>query len=205
MLKTNTGIAFALGCSLVAGTAAAEEPSAIVEEYGLALTAGGGVGGFTQEEMRDATQVSGLWDVRAAFGTRKPLAVEAAYIGSAQTIDAIGLDANAVLLGTAVEAVARVNVMPAAELTPYLFVGGAWKRYDLTNVDTNTSDVSDYDNLLEIPMGVGLSYRYASFVGDLRGEFRPAAYADMVPLGDGTTDSAAMHTWGASARLGYAF
>lgn len=176
-----------------------------MEEYGLNLTAGGGVGGFTQEEMRDTTKVGGLWDVRAAFGTRKPLGIEAAYIGSAQAIDAIGLDANAILIGNAVEALARVNVLPEDDIGPYLFVGGAWKRYDLTNVDTNTSDVSDYDNLLEIPMGIGFAYRSGNFVGDLRGEFRASAYADLVPMGDGTADSAAMHTWGASARVGYAF
>lgn len=205
MSKTRIGVAIALGSSLVAGNAAADEPSTIVEEYGLNLTAGGGIGGFTQEEMRNATEVSGLWDVRAAFGTRKPLAIEAAYIGSAQAIDAIGLDANAILLGNAVEALARVNVLPGENIGPYLFVGGAWKRYDLTNVDTNTSDVSDHDNLLEIPMGIGFSYRSGNVVGDLRGEFRPAAYADMVPAGDGTTEAAAMHTWRTSARVGYAF
>jgi hypothetical protein len=177
----------------------------VVKDYGVTLTAGGGVGGFTQKEMRDATEVSGLWDVRAAFGTKKVIGVEAAYIGSAQAIDAIGLDTNAVLLGTAVEAVARVNALPEKNINPYVFVGGAWKRYDLTNVDANTSDVSDLDNLLEIPMGLGVSYRYGNFLGDVRGEFRAAAYADLVPMSDGTNESADMHTWGATARLGYSF
>lgn len=200
--QNKIGIAVFLGGALVAGNAAAEEPE-LITEYGMSLTAGGGVAGFTDETMRDTADVGGAWDVRAALGTRSPIAIEAAYVGSAQSIQAIGLDNDAVLLGTGVEALARVNVLPDEDFTPYVFAGAGWKRYDLTNVDTNTSAVSDSDDLLEIPMGVGAAYRFSGFVADVRGEFRAATDADLIA--QDTDEEIEMHTWGATAQVGYEF
>jgi hypothetical protein len=180
------------------------DESALLTEYGLSLTVGGGVAGFTDETMRETANVGGTWDVRAAFGSHAPIAIEAAYVGSAQTLDAIGLDDDALLLGTAVEGVARVNLLPRATLNPYFFGGAAWRRYDLTSADTNTSDVTETDNLLEIPVGVGLGYRIAGFIADVRGEFRIADQEDLIRRDIGA-DRAVMHTWSASAKLGYEF
>lgn len=180
------------------------EDETLLTRYGLSLTVGGGVSGFTDETMRDTANDGGVWDVRAAFGTHYPVAIEAAYIGSVQSIDAVGLDADAMLLGTAVEGLARVNLIPDGAFNPYFFAGAAWRRYDLTNADTNTSDVTETDNLLEIPTGVGIGYRLGGFVADLRGEFRIANNEDLIREDFGP-DRARMHTWAASAKLGYEF
>lgn len=201
-----------LGATLVATGASAQDYGAgmddddenIVSEYGLSLMAGGGVSGFTDETMRDTANVGGTWGVRAALGTRSPIGIEAGYLGSAQAVDALGLDSDAVLLGTALEALARVNILPEQRVTPYFFGGAAWSRYDVVNAETNTSDVSDSDNLLEIPVGAGVSYRFADFVADVRGEFRVATGEDLVRADIGQ-DAPTLHRWSASARLGYEF
>ncbi|KAB2906908.1 MAG: outer membrane beta-barrel protein [Kofleriaceae bacterium] len=174
------------------------------QPIGISLTVGGGVIGFTDESMRDTTSAGGMWDVRAAIGTRSPIAVEAAYIGSAQDINSVGLDDSAVLLGTGVEAVARVNLLPKETVNPYFFGGAAWKRYDLTNTDTNTSDVNDTDNLIEIPVGVGLSYRVSGFLLDVRGSLRMATEEDLIRQ-DVDTEDVRLHAWTAGAKLGYEF
>jgi len=202
------GFAVALGGALVAtpsGRASADEGDNPLQEYGLSLTAGGGVAGFTEEAMRDTADTAGVWNVRAAFGTRFPVALEAAYLGSAQNIDAIGLDSSAVLLGTALEADARVNIIPDGAVQPYAFVGAAWRRYNLTNADVNTSSVEDQDDILEIPMGAGVAYRYQNFLGDVRGEFRATTQEDLLPESGTSDEFVPMHTWGASLRLGYEF
>ncbi len=174
------------------------------QPIGISLTVGGGVIGFTDESMRDTTSAGGMWDVRAAIGTRSPIAVEAAYIGTAQGIDTVGLDDSAVLIGTGVEAVARVNLLPLATVNPYFFGGAAWKRYDLANTDTNTSDVNDVDNLIEIPVGVGLSYRVNGFLLDVRGALRMATEEDLIRQ-DPDTEDVRLHAWTAGAKLGYEF
>lgn len=176
----------------------------LLTRYGLSLSVGGGVEGFTDQTMRDTTDVGGTWDVRAAYGTHAPIAIEAGYTGSAQAIDAVGLDSDAMLVGTTVEGVVRVNLAPSATLNPYFFGGAGWRRYDLTNTDTNTSDVNDTDNLLEIPAGIGLGYRVGGFVADLRGQLRIATEEDLLRQDLGS-DRARLHTWSATAKLGYEF
>jgi hypothetical protein len=178
-----------------------EEPP---QPIGISLTVGGGVFGFTDGNMRDTTADGGMWDVRAAIGTRSPIAVEAAYIGTAQGINSIVLDEDAMLLGTGFEGIARVNLLPTQAVNPYFFGGAAWKRYDLTNTDTNTSDVQETDNLIEIPVGVGLSYRMSGFVLDARTELRMATEEDLI-RDDPDTEDVRLHTWSAGAKLGYEF
>lgn len=181
-----------------------------LSELGFAISAGGGVSGFTSDTARSTTQDGGGWDVRATIGTRMPVAAELSYVGSAQTIDALGLDDNAVLIGNGLQANLRLNLTTRAALQPYLFAGAAWRRYDLANIDTNTSAIAGDDDVLEIPVGAGLAYRYAGLVFDARGEFRGATGADLMP--SLTQDSpfandkrAALHRWGVNASIGLEF
>ena len=176
---------------------------------GVSLTAGGGVSGFTNDTARGATQDGGNWDVRATIGTRSPIAAEVSYIGSAQTIDALGLDNDALLLGNGMQTNLRLNLTMTTAVQPFLFGGVAWRHYDLANVDTNTSDISDNDNVFEFPVGVGLAYRYRGVLLDARGEFRPTVSEDMMPtVGDQgllEDEEAALHRWGVNANVGFEF
>ena len=175
----------------------------MLERYGIEVALGGGVEGFASQTLRDATNVGGMWDVRVAVGTRSPLAFEAAYIGSAQSIDALGLDTSAILVGNGVEGKVRVNLLDT-EIQPFAFAGVGWRRYSLTNESFNTSAVSSSDDVLELPFGAGVAYKIAGFTLDARGEFRLATEEDLMP--SRTSGAAAdMHRWSANANIGYAF
>ena len=183
----------------------APEDQSFLEEYGLSLSVGGGVTGFTDSQMRDTADVGGLWDVRVGILTNKWIGAEIAYLGGLQSIDALGLDTSAQLLSTTIEGDLRANLTQGRwNYQPYLFAGVAWRRYSLTNADVNLSSVEDQDDVMEIPLGVGIGFRMSGFLVDVRGSFRPTTGADLVPTGDGE-DNEAMHSWQAAARLGYAF
>jgi hypothetical protein len=176
--------------------------SRTLERWGIGVAIGGGVSGFTDNTMRDTTKDGGNWDVRLSVGLRLPIAFEGSYIGSAQRIDALGLDSDAVLLGNGVQGALRLNLMDA-NVQPFLFGGVAWRRYSLANENFNTSDVADRDDVLEVPMGGGLAFKYRGMMLDARGEFRYASREDMVP--DLRGKHVDMHRYGATANLGFAF
>jgi hypothetical protein len=182
-----------------------EDRRTMLERLGMSISAGGGVAGFTDSAMRDTTNDGGNWDVRATFGTRSPIAIEGAYIGSAQAIDALGLDQDAILIGNGVQGNLRLNALPKFPVQPFAFGGVAWRRYTLTNTDTNTSALADDDDVLEFPVGVGVAYRYEGFLLDARGEIRFATNEDMVPDLDGDLGSESMHRYGVNANVGYEF
>lgn len=158
---------------------------------GISAILGGGVTGFTDKTMLDVS-----------------------YLGQAMNINGLPAGRNGTLIGTTVEGAARFNVLPHYAWNPYVFAGVGWQRYDVTqtNVSLSDSGMNDKDNLLEFPMGVGFSYRSGGFVGDLRGTFRAMTDQDLVlkaPLNPDVALSsdnfAPMHTWEASAAVGYEF
>lgn len=216
--KKMSGVLTAAVASLWAGSAAAqsadEEWPATV--YGVSVSVGGGVQDFTDADMQDTTDIGGMWDVRAVIGTRTPIALEAAYTGSAQAIDSrFGEENTATLVGTGVEGALRLNLIPLENITPYGVAGLGWRRYDVTGADFRTADVgiADEDTLLEIPLGGGLAYRFAGFTADARFTYRAAVGEDLVisddELPDEQIDSdagkAGMDNWNVSARIGWEF
>lgn len=175
---------------------------------GFSLTAGGGVQGFTGDTMRNTTNDGGNWDVRAGFGTRLPVSIEASYLGSAQQINALGLDSNALLVGNGVQGNVRINATTGnIPVQPFLFGGVAWRRYQLQNTNNNTSDVIGEDDVLEVPLGIGVAYKHKGFTLDARGEYRPSFYSNLVP-DSGTNafaDPASLDRWGVNANVGVEF
>lgn len=170
--------------------------------WGLAFTIGGGVTGFTSEVARDTTDVGGMWEARLVGGTRRIIGGEVAYVGTAQSVNAIGLDPDAVLLGSGVEGNLRVNFLTGA-LQPFVIAGAGWRHYDLVREDFNTSAVQDNDDVLVVPLGGGLAYRFSRLVLDIRGTVRPAFYSDLIatPGSSGPT----VHTWDARLDIGWEF
>jgi hypothetical protein len=182
---------------------------------GVSAILGGGVTGFTDKTMRDTTSsLGGLWDLRVTIGSHIPLALDVSYLGSAMNINGLPSGRNGTLVGTTVEGALRYNVLPHYAWNPYVFAGAGWQRYDVTqtNVTLSDSGMNDKDNLLEIPMGAGLAYRRGGFVGDIRGTFRATSAPDLVlkapidpTIAPTNSDFAAMHTWEASAAVGFEF
>lgn len=179
------------------------------ERMGLTIAAGGGTSGFTGTTLRDSTNTGGDWDVRLTIGSRSPLAFEASYIGSAQRINALGLDNNAMLVGNGAQGALRVNLTTDMPVQPFLFGGAAWRRYTLTNNATNTSDVANKDDVMEFPMGAGIAGKFMGLVLDARGEFRYTTNADLIQTSTeptiGVSNSGTMHRWGVNANVGYEF
>lgn len=194
--------------ALVATPANAEDEttkrSNVILDWGLSASVGGGVVGFTDEDTRDFADVGGTWEARVAVGTRERVAFEAAYIGGAQGVDALGLDGDAVLLSTGIEGNVRLNLIEEQGFQPYLLAGVGWKRYDVTNADFNTSSLADDDNVVEIPLGVGIGYRYERVIVDVRGMFRPSANEDLIAVDEGA-DEATLANWAATLRVGAEF
>jgi hypothetical protein len=169
--------------------------------YGISLTLGGGVDDFVESDFRDLTDTGGSWNVRAAYGTNSYVAVEGSYIGSAQGIDTFGLDTDAILVGNGAQAALRLNVTRDYPAQPFVYGGLAWRHYSLTNTDFNTSDVSDSDDVLEIPVGLGIAGKFYGFTVDARGEYRFATDDDLVITADDNFDG--MDRWGVMANIGY--
>jgi len=173
---------------------------------GIEATVGAGAIGFIDDAARNATQTGATWDARLLFGSRSPVAIEGAYVGSVQNIEALGLNTSSLLLGNGVEGTLRVNVT-RTRVQPYLFGGVGWTRYQLTNAQANTSSLLGSDDVGTIPLGAGLSARLGrAFILDIRGTYRATFGGDMFQgVALNTDTSNAMQTWSASGRVGFEF
>lgn len=186
----------------------------LVTPFGMAIAVGGGVVGFFDSDTRDFTDAGGSWEARLTLGTRSPIAIEAAYVGSAQNVEALGLDNDAVLLGTSVEADARLNLTTWA-VQPYLFGGIGYTRYDITNADRNTSSIRDEESMGHVPVGAGIGWQWGGLLLDVRGTLR-AAFNDglratgeeddeIIPDEDEGSGRAELDTWNVTGRVGFEF
>jgi hypothetical protein len=179
-------------------------------DIGISTILGGGVGGFTDDTMRDtvSSDVAGLWNLRVTIGSHTPLGVDINYLGSVADIDALTGNESATLVGTTFEGALRYNILPHYAWNPYAFAGIGWQRYDVSGSDFTVADngINESDNSVVFPMGAGLTFRDTSgLVFDAHGTFRANTEAGLVLEQMGGTDYAPMHTWEASAAVGYEF
>ncbi len=177
---------------------------------GVGVIAGVGVTGFSSSNVRNTTSsLGGLWDLRVTLGSHIPLGLDVSYVGTSTSINAQIGSNSGTLLGTAVEGALRWNILPHSPLNPYLFGGIGWQRYDITGATFSLSDsgIRDSDNLVDYPVGLGVSYRDAGFVADIRGTYRFTSNNQLIlaqPLVPGTGYSK-MDSWEASAAAGFEF
>ena len=62
--------------------------------------------------------------------------------------------------------------------------------------------IASRDDVLEVPAGGGLAFRYHGFVTDVRGTFRATRDSRLV-LEEDTRTFAPLHSWAASLSVGY--
>jgi len=136
--------------------------------------------------------------VRVGIGTRLPVAIELAYMGTASSINALGLDPSAILLSNGAEGVIRVNILPGM-IQPFIFAGIGWRHYNIVNKNFNTSDIANSDNVGQVPVGAGIQFRISQFIIGARGTFRPTWDTDMLPSGS------QLHMWSADLNFGGEF
>jgi hypothetical protein len=185
-----------------------EKPNVVIvddddedEGPGASLSAGGGVFGFTNETVQDATtDVGAAYQARLHLGTNTPLGFELAYIGTAQNLDALGVEDDAFLVSNGGEAGLTLGIPIFNMIHPYAYGGAAWKRYDVVNTDTNTSAVADDDDVFELPLGGGLMWDIGQVILDARGVYRWAFEEDLIAGGDEGLDN-----WDVTLRAGMEF
>jgi hypothetical protein len=190
----------AVAIVLAPSVASADSFQEVLVKYGASVSAGGGFVQFTEGSMRDFATEGAGWEGRLAFGTKTNLTIEAAYVGSLHAIDALGIASNANLLGTGIESNVRIN-LAKGNVQPYFLAGAGWGRYSLTNITTNTSDISDYDNVAQFPMGIGIGFKQGGMLIDARAVYRPTTQVDMFA---GSTDSS-LASWSATMRAGFEY
>jgi hypothetical protein len=174
-----------------------------VSKIGAGVLVGGGFEEFTSNTMQNMTGTAGTWTARVLAGTRRFIGAEAAYVGNARSIDALGLQSSATLISNGVEGNARVNVpvvmRKAQLLEPFAFVGLGWQHYQVTNTNTFTSSVARDDDVMALPVGGGLEYAVGRFMADARFTYRATYYNDLVVSG------ANLNSWGVATQIGFSF
>jgi hypothetical protein len=175
-----------------------------VTPFGISASVGAGVTEFVVEDMQAVTDIGASWQARLVLGTRRLLALEIAYSGSAQSLDMVGLDDDSILVSTGLEADVRLNLIETGKWQPYAAAGLGWRRYAVANSDFNQSTMADDDRLLEVPFGAGLAFRYRGLVLDARALYRVAIGSDLVRAvaGEGPQETD-LHRFGASIDVGW--
>jgi hypothetical protein len=172
-------------------------------KIGGALLVGGGYEDFTNSTVNQMTSGGGAWNARVVAGTRQFVGLEAAYVGAARSIDALGLSQDATLISNGVEGNVRVNIpiiRRASMVEPFGFVGLGWSHYHVGNTETRTSDVATNDDVMTVPLGAGLEYSYKAFIADARFTYRPTYYNDLLRTGGGN-----LNNWGVGGQIGFSY
>jgi len=171
-------------------------------KIGVAMMLGGGYEDFTYSAVRAVTNGGGSWDARLAAGTRQFIALEAAYVGGARTVNLLGATSNTNLVNNGLEGDFRLNVPLAAGLSlvePFAFVGLGWQHYSTTSSFTS-ADITSSSNVMTMPFGGGLMYAYSMFMVDARFTWRQTYFNNMF-----STENAKLNTWGVGGNIGVEF
>lgn len=173
--------------------------------FGFALLLGGGYQDFTHTNARSVTNGGGSWDARVVFGTRFFVGAEAAYVGSANSITALG-GTSSTLISNGAEGLLRLNapiMIGETLIEPFAFGGVGWAHYQITNNRTAISDFSaTTDNVMTVPAGAGLAFAYRALMLDVRGMWTPTYFNSLLLTSNG---NAALDTWGVRGNLGVTF
>jgi hypothetical protein len=185
-----------------------DDDGALFTPFGTSINVGGGVMNYTERGPLASTNPGGLWNARLAVGTRSVIGLEGGYLGTAQDIDAVGLDEGAFLVSNGAEGALRVNAPVTFEqgmIAPYAVAGLGWQRFDLVNEGTNTSSVEDADNVMTVPFGIGLNTVLAGVNLDARAMYRHTIGSELLGAEDYSFDSNALNFWSLQAGLGFEF
>jgi hypothetical protein len=187
-------------------TRAPEQPAGPLSGIGVGVTAGAGVIGFVHKQSRDIADTGGSWEARVTVGTRLPVGLDLAYVGSAQTLNFAGLDSDAYALGNGGEAALRLQY-PKGMFRPFLFGGIGWTHYSVERSSVLGTPLLKSDDVGQIPSGLGIAIGNPNGVMfELRGTYRFAFDSDLFRGVEATTGkNAGLSSWNVTARLGAEF
>lgn len=196
---TDDGLALETPGLVRSAAATAQPPNRI------ALLLGGGIANFTGTLAHEATKTGGAWEVTLIFGTHRHLAFEGSYNGSLNRIEAVGLTGNALLVGTSAQGAIHLNFTTGA-IQPYVLAGIGWTHYALAGEATNVSGIRNDDNVVNVPLGGGVSARFGDFLIDGRATYKYAMSSNMFDtIADATGSSGKMTSWSARVAAGFEF
>ena len=193
-------------------TETAATPSEPACQLGIGLGLGGGVNNFVASEMTNATDVSPAWEVRAVAGTRLPIALEVAYVGTRRVANVAGVSGAAAgetphIFSHGIEGAARVQYPYLTGrwlVEPFAFGGFGWTHYGVDASVAPTSTVrTTGDDVLVVPFGAGVTAAFEHFMVEGRFTYRATFNQDLIAKPDGTI--ANMSNWQAGATIGYEF
>jgi len=167
------------------------------KKLGIGVEAGGGFGGFLDKNISEQTGVQGQWTARLIFGTRSHIGAEAAYIGSAQSLNMPGVQQGAKITGNGAETALRYNLFTGM-FQPYASAGVGWVHYSMGNAQLATSDVQQNGDVAVFPVGLGMTFKYMGFMLDNRFSLHPATSSALVR-------NTNLSTWDIQARGGFEF
>jgi hypothetical protein len=176
-----------------------------VSSFGWAVVVGGGYEDFTNSSMRGLTSGGGAWDARVVGGTRSYVGFEAAYVGSARDVTALGAS-RSTMVSNGFEGTLRLNVPVVRQRSlyePYGFIGLGYSHYSITNYSVAlTSDFASGDDVMTMPFGAGFAWGYAGFIADARFSYTPTYFNNLLQTGSGT---GGLNHWGAGGNVGFTF
>jgi hypothetical protein len=164
----------------------------------VSFTTGAGPANYFGSSNTMRTDVGAGWDVRATFGARSIMALEAAYMGATNTVEVGGLH-NGNLNSNGIDSDFRLQL--PTRVQPYLFGGVGWNYMTLNNAVV-TANQKVTDNQVSVPAGAGVSAYLGHATFDLRGTYRYLGDNQIQTIGGDHTVS---HQWLAQAHFGYAF
>lgn len=182
---------------LLAAPAAAQGDDS--PDRGVALSAGGGVTGFASDPTNDTVDTGGAWEARVLFGSRLPVGLEAAYIGSANPVDS--LTGNATLIGHGLEGSVRVD-LGDLDIQPYAFGGLGWIHYDIRSDRELALNLASDDEVVTLPAGGGIRWQRGRTIFDLRGTYRFAFDEELISDEGDLRKRESLDTWAATFRVG---
>lgn len=165
----------------------------------FALSVGGGVGGFARDPLRNGSSVAGVWDVRATYGTRSWLAVEAGYLGSAA--NSYGFRGTQMLSTAQLSGDLRIN-LSKWRFQPFIDAGAGWVNLHRWNSvpQAPVGIWNENENSLVVPVGGGVAgYIGEHGVVDARFDYRFIPDKAIIVAGPRPD------MWIVLMRIGYAF
>ena len=90
---------------------------------------------------------------------------------------------------------------------PYTFAGLGWQHFNLASAigGTATADINNNDDIMTVPMGVGVAFGFSGLTLDVRGTYRQAYFSNTFGRPSTSFDSESLNSWGAGAALGFEF
>jgi len=203
-MQTTFRFVVVLGASLGAAATAAAAPPAPPDPFNLLrhgngyLLIGGGVASYVDRDVRDDVGPSGTWDLRLGLGSRRVVAGELAYVGSAGSAGAFGKYFGF----EGAEAVMRLQYPRQRGqwlVEPFVFGGAGWSHFEI--VKATRLALRDTSDLLVVPLGAGLTLGNGSFLFDARFTYRQTLGEGIVP--GSNTSRARLQSWAITASLGW--